>query len=124
MMVKVKRNLCSLLIAILFLGVVTIPAISAENKSGVTTEITNVEKDSISGEATKQKMTMYGYLYITVYWEKENGTITITGLKRAWTDDPYMKLVDAWTTSTYGKANFWDDTHHAGDSVRIDASEI
>jgi hypothetical protein len=94
-------------------GVVTIPVISAENKSGITTEITNVEKDSISGEATKQKMTMYGYLYTT-----------ITGLKRAWTDDPYMKLVDAWTTSTYGKANFWDDTHHAGDSVRIDASEI
>ncbi|MGS0765187.1 hypothetical protein [Syntrophomonas curvata] len=124
MRVKVKRNLCSLLIAILLLGALNIPVISAEKKSNVTIEITNVEKDSITGEATKQKMSMYGYLYITVYWKKENGTTTITGLKRAWTDDPYMKLIDAWTASTYGKANFWDDTHHAGDSVRIDASEI
>ena len=123
-MTKVQRNLCSLLIAILLFGAVTIPVAFAENRSDVTTKITNVEKDSITGEATKQKMSMYGYLYITVYWKKENGTTTITGLKRAWTDDPYMKLIDAWTTSTYGQAKFWDDTHHAGDNVRINSSEI
>ncbi len=73
-MVKVKSNLCSLLIAILLLGVVTIPITAAENKPDISTKITHVEKSGtrevIYGEATKEKMTMYGNLYITVYWEK------------------------------------------------------
>lgn len=124
MRAKGKRTLCSLLIVILLLGVSTTPVFSAENNSGVTTKIINIEKDSISGEAQKDKMTMYGYLHISVYWTKENGTTKITGLKRAWTDDPYMELVDAWTTPTYGIAYFWDDTHHVGDSIIFNASEI
>lgn len=127
-MVKAKRNLCSLLIAILLLGVATIPVTAEEREPSTSTKITVVEKSStrdvIYGEATERKLTMYGYLYITVSWERESGVTSITGVEDAWTTDPYMELEDTWYSSSRGTAYFWDDTHHVSDHVTIYAEDI
>lgn len=82
-MLKLKRNLCGLLIAILLLGVAAIPVAAEDNKSDISIKITKVEKSGTQeityGEATKEKRTMYGYLYITVTWQKDSKATTIMG---------------------------------------------
>lgn len=124
-----KKTAAKVIISALLFGLVAVPV----NADVVTTNV--VEQAAVSeltpngviltGEATKDKLTMYGNLYITVTWEKKPGeNVKITGVKRAWTTDPYMKLQSTSCSTSSATAYFYDKTHHTTDSVKIFASEI
>jgi hypothetical protein len=72
-----KKTAAKVIISALLFGLVAVPV----NADVVTTNV--VEQAAVSeltpngviltGEATKDKLTMYGNLYITVTWEKTRG---------------------------------------------------
>ncbi|NLV20723.1 MAG: hypothetical protein GXY49_01830 [Syntrophomonadaceae bacterium] len=124
-----KKTAAKVVITALLFGLVTVPV----NAEVITSNVVEQKATSdlspngviLTGEATKDKLTMYGYLYITVTWEKKPGqNVRITGIKKAWTTDPYMKLQNTSCSSSSATAYFYDNTHIATDSIKIYASEI
>ena len=126
-----KKAAAKVIIGALLLGIVVAPV--PLNADVVTTNIveqkvvSDITPDGVivTGEATKDKVTMYGRLYITVTWKKEDGgNAQITGIKRAWTTDPYMALQSTSWSASRASAYFYDQTHHTTVSVKLYASEI
>lgn len=124
-----KKTAAKVVLTALLFGLIAVPVNAAVVTSNVVEQKVTSDLSPndviMTGEATKDKLTMYGYLYITVTWEKKSGeNVEITGIKKAWTTDPYMKLQNTSCSSSSATAYFYDSTHVVSDSIRINASEI
>ena len=117
-----KKTAAKVVLTALLFGLIAVPVNAAVVTSNVVEQKVTSDLSPndviMTGEATKDKLTMYGYLYITVTWEKKSGeNVEITGIKKAW-------LQNTSCSSSSATAYFYDSTHVVSDSIRINASEI